>query len=261
VINRKSALLRILLLLFVAGAAAVGLLLLPIKQWTLEFLEWAREHALEFLEWAREHRALGAGLLIVAYVLACVLFIPGSLITLGAGFALGLGLGFVTVFLGSNLGANAAFLLGRTLARGWIEKKVAANARFRAIDQAVGEQGFKVVLLLRLSPAFPFSLLNYSLGLTRVSFRDYALATLIGMVPGIFMYVYLGSSITVVTELVAERSEKTLGEKVLFYAGLAATVLVTILVTRVARRALANAVPAVAAKPLPPPGDNHGSAG
>ena len=231
---RRSVLIRLLSVLLLAGAVAAGLLLLREK--------WFQQSILDFLEWAREHQVEGACALVVAYVIACVFLVPGSLITLGAGFAFGIGIGFATVLVGSNLGAMAAFVLARTLARAWIEKKAVANQRFRAIDQAVGSQGFKIVLFLRLSPIFPFSFLNYALGLTRVSFRDYCLATVIGMVPGILMYVYLGSLITNITELLAARSEKTTGEKVLFYAGLAATAIVTILITRVARRALALAV-------------------
>src|SRR5262249_28964929 len=98
--------------------------MLPVKQTLGEFLEPARQKLAEFLEWARDHWVSGALILSLAYVLACVLAIPGSLLTLGGGFALGLVVGFVAVFFGANVGAAAAFLLGRTLARGWIEKKV-----------------------------------------------------------------------------------------------------------------------------------------
>src|SRR5260370_42572530 len=128
--------LRILLFLVCVAGVGAALALLPVKQALADFLDWARDH-----------RVSGAILLVLAYLLASVLAIPGSLLTLGAGFALGLGTGMVAVFFGANLGAAAAFLLGRTLARGWIEKKVAANPKFQAIDQAVAAQGFKMVLL------------------------------------------------------------------------------------------------------------------
>ena len=246
----RSALWRIFALVFLAGALTAGLLLLRDQRF--------QQAVADFLEWARHHQVEGVCALVLAYVLACVLLVPGSVMTLGAGFAFGLGLGFAAVFVGSNVGAALAFFLGRTLARGWIEKKVAGNARFRAIDQAVGRQGFKIVLLLRLSPVFPFTVLNYALGLTRVSFRDYCLGSLIGMIPGILMYVYLGSLITSVTELASGRSEKTLAEKMLFYAGLAATVVVTLFITRIARRALATAIPTEAQTQRLPPGGEHG---
>ncbi|HEV3116564.1 MAG TPA: TVP38/TMEM64 family protein [Gemmataceae bacterium] len=246
----KPTLIRVLLLLLLAGAAGGGLLLLREER--------SRQVILDFVRWARAHQWEGAAALVLIYVAACVVFVPGSLLTLGAGFAFGIGVGFVAVYIGSNLGAAAAFLLGRTLARNWIEKKVAAHPRFRAIDQAVGRQGFKIVLLLRLSPVFPFNLLNYALGLTRVSFRDYCLATLLGMVPGILLYVYLGSLITDVTQLFGARSERTVGEQVLFYAGLAATVVATLLITRTARRALAAAVPDDSTATPTLSGGNHG---
>src|SRR5262249_61840093 len=137
----------------------------------------------------------GRGLRARASLPATVFAVPGSLITLGAGAAFGLIRGTLAVSAGSTLGAAAAFLLGRTLARGWVEHKVANKPRFRALDQAIGAEGFKIVLLLRLSPVFPFNVLNYALGLTRVSFRSYLVASWIGMLPGTVMYVYLGAAL------------------------------------------------------------------
>src|SRR5262249_20658792 len=138
--------------------------------------------------------------------------------------------GTIAISIGSTVGACAAFLVGRGVARRWVEHKVAANARFRAIDQAIGAQGFKIVLLLRLSPIFPFNLLNYALSLTRVRFRDYALASWIGMFPGTVMYVYLGSTLGELPALFSER-ERTLAERIFFFVGLALTIAVTIYIT------------------------------
>lgn len=245
---KKSTILR--LVAFVAAGAAVvlGLIFLPLKEYLRHFVEWVQELG----PW-------GPIVLEAAYVPACVLFIPGTILTLGAGFAFGLVVGTVAVSLGSIAGASAAFWVGRTLARGWIEKKVSGNPRFRAIDQAVGEQGFKIVLLTRLSPAFPFTLLNYAYGLTRVSFRDYFLASWIGMLPGTILYVYLGTTLMSLTEAASGTTEKTTAQQVLFYAGLAVTVLVTIFVTRVAKKALDKAVPATASEqPASLQGVHHG---
>jgi uncharacterized membrane protein YdjX (TVP38/TMEM64 family) len=183
-----------------------------------------------------------------AYIPACLLFIPGSPLTLFGGFAFGgtfRGLAAVTACIsaGSTAGASAAFLVGRTVARQWIEKKIAGNLRFRAIDAAVGSRGFKVVLLTRLSPVFPFNLLNYAFGLTSVSFRDYVLASWIGMLPGTILYVYLGSTAAQLADVVAGTVARSPAQQVLFYAGLAATVVITILITRISRRALAAAAP------------------
>jgi uncharacterized membrane protein YdjX (TVP38/TMEM64 family) len=217
------------LLLLVAIVATV--LLLPVK----EYLTW-------FLAWAHANGPLGAVLLALLYIPACLFFVPGSLLTLGAGFAFGVVLGTVAVSAGSVLGATAAFVTGRTLARGVIERRVSNNARFAAIDGAVAENGLKIVLLTRLSPIFPFNLLNYAYGLTRVRLRDYVLASWIGMLPGTVMYVYLGSAVKNLADLVAGRIEGGPGQSVLFFVGLLATVVVTVYVTRVAKRALDQAV-------------------
>jgi uncharacterized membrane protein YdjX (TVP38/TMEM64 family) len=228
---------RLLVLLTLAAAIGIALLFLPVQDWVSRFLEWVQELG-----------AWGPVVLGAAYIPAAVLLIPGSLLTLGGGFAFGVWRATIAVSLGSTLGAAAAFLVGRTLARGWIEEKIARHPKFRAIDQAVAEQGFKIVLLTRLSPVFPFTFLNYAYGLTKVRFRDYLLASWIGMLPGTLMYVYLGSAVQNLAELAAGKEERTLGEKVLFFAGLAATVIVTVFVTRVAKKALEQTVPGVAGK-------------
>lgn len=207
-----------------------------------------------FLEWIQQLGAWGPVAVGAAFIPACLLFLPGSPLTLFGGFAFGGTLaGLVRVVAavsaGSTLGASLAFLSGRYLARNWIERKVTVNPKFRAIDAAVGVQGFKIVLLTRLSPVFPFNLLNYAFGLTGVSFRDYLLASWIGMLPGTIMYVYLGSTTRQLADILAGRVEKTAGQQVLFYLGLAATVAVTLVITRTARRALKAAVPSNAALP------------
>jgi uncharacterized membrane protein YdjX (TVP38/TMEM64 family) len=175
---------------------------------------------------------------ILAYILATVLLIPGSVLTLGAGAAFGFGWGLVWVTLGANLGAHAAFLIGRYFARAWVARKIAGHAGFSAIDQAVAKEGWKIVALTRLSPAFPFTFLNYAFGLTRVSFRHYALATFFGMMPGTVLYVYLGA----LAQAGIKSEGRTPSEWTLLIAGLMATLAVTVFVTRLARRALAKKV-------------------
>lgn len=179
--------------------------------------------------------AWGPVLFIAAYVVATVLFLPGSVLTLGAGAVFGVALGSVYVSIASTLGATAAFLVGRYLARDWVAKKIEGNAAFAAIDRAVAAEGWKIVGLTRLSPAFPFSLLNYAFGVTRVSLRDYVLASWIGMMPGTVMYVYVGS----LARAAGDRS-RTPAEWTLYAIGLIATIVVTIFVTRLARAALAK---------------------
>jgi uncharacterized membrane protein YdjX (TVP38/TMEM64 family) len=112
-----------------------------------------------------------------------------------------------------------------------------------AIDRAVERRGFKIVLLTRLSPVFPFNFLNYAYGVTPVSFRDYLLASWIGMLPGTLLYVYLGSAVKSVADVLAGNVEGGVEQKIFFGAGLVVTVAVTIYVTRIARNALREAAP------------------
>jgi uncharacterized membrane protein YdjX (TVP38/TMEM64 family) len=209
-----------------------GTILLPVKDWLIQGLEWTQ--GLGF--W-------GPVFVVAFYILACILFLPGSVLTLGAGFLFKLIRGTITVSIGSTLGACAAFLVGRTVARNWIAGKVAKNEKFAAIDEAVAQQGFKIVLLTRLSPVFPFNLLNYAFGLTKIAFWKYALASWIGMIPGTIMYVYFGAGLRSLADVAAGEVEKGTAGRIFFWAGLAVTVVVTVFVTRVARNALKHAVP------------------
>jgi uncharacterized membrane protein YdjX (TVP38/TMEM64 family) len=194
------------------------------------------------LEAIRGLGAWGALLFVLLYVLACVLLLPGSILTLGAGAVYGLAHGTLLVSLSATLGATAAFLVGRHLARGWVSRRLAAYPRFGAVDRAVAREGWKIVGLTRLSPLFPFNLLNYALGLTRIPLRHYVLASWAGMLPGTVMYVYLGSVAGELAALGAGRPARTPAEWTLAAVGLVATVAVTAYVTRLARRALAQRV-------------------
>jgi uncharacterized membrane protein YdjX (TVP38/TMEM64 family) len=135
--------------------------------------------------------ALGPVVFVAGYALATVAFIPGSLLTLAAGAIFGLATGVALVFAGATVGSTLAFLVARYVARGAVERRLAGNARFAAVDRAIAGQGRRIVFLLRLSPAFPFTLLNYALGLSRVRLRDYVVAS-VGMLPGTVLFVYYG---------------------------------------------------------------------
>jgi uncharacterized membrane protein YdjX (TVP38/TMEM64 family) len=148
----------------------------------------------------------------------------------------------------SVLAATTAFLLGRTIARDWITRRLGQDPRLAAIDAAVGQSGFKIVLLLRLSPLFPFNVLNYTLGLTRVRLRDFVLGSWIGMLPGTALYVYIGSLVTSASELASDTHPSAGVEgRVLLVVGLVATLAVVVLVTRIARKALKHALDQVPA--------------
>lgn len=195
------------------------------------------------LEYIEQLGFAGYFVFVLLYVLACVLFIPGSLLTLGAGAIYGLGTGFILVSIASTLGATAAFLVGRYFARDWVAAMVEGNAKFKAIDEAVAREGWKIVGLTRLSPAFPFTLLNYAYGLTRVSLPHYVIASWLGMMPGTLMYVYIGSLAGNVATLGSgEASGGEGGRLALQAVGLLATIAVTVYVTRIARRALRQQV-------------------
>lgn len=179
--------------------------------------------------------ALAPVLFIILYIVGAVLFVPGLILTIGAGALFGLLWGSIYVSIGATIGATAAFLIGRYLARDWVRRQLEGNRKFAAIDQAVGREGWKIVLLTRLSPVFPFNLLNYAFGLTAVTLRDYLLATWIGIIPGSVLYVYLGS---LGGSLAASSSHQTPARWVLRIVGLAATIGVAVYASRIASRAL-----------------------
>jgi uncharacterized membrane protein YdjX (TVP38/TMEM64 family) len=170
-----------------------------------------------------------------------VAFVPGSLLTLAAGAVFGVGLGTVYALTGATLGASGAFLISRHVARAAFQRRMAGIPQFDTIDRAVAREGWRVVFLLRLSPLFPFTLLNYALGLTRVRTVHFLIASL-GMLPGTLLYTYSGKVVGDIATLAAGQSPpRTAAYYVVLGIGLAATVAVTTVVTRLARRALAAA--------------------
>ena len=196
----------------------------------------------EALQWVESLESIGIVAFIALYIVATVAFLPGSVLTLGAGVVFGVVQGSFCVFVGATLGATLAFLVGRYLARDWVAKKISENAKFRAIDEAVGREGFKIVLLTRLSPVFPFNLLNYAFGITKVSLKDYFLAC-VGMIPGTIMYVYLGS-LAGNLALIGTENQPTnpTVQWAIRIIGFIATIAVTLYVTQIARKALSESI-------------------
>lgn len=193
--------------------------------------------------WVKASGAWGVGAFALFYILSAILFLPGSILTLGAGFVYGPYWGTLLVSPVSVLAAFIAFRLARGRLRPWVMSKVGGNKSFAAVDHAVGDQGFKIVTLLRLSPLFPYSFLNYALGLTGVKARSYILASFLGMLPATFLYTYLGSLVTNVTELAAAPKHGAEDAQGIFvWIGFGVTVLVTAYVTYIARRALRQAI-------------------
>ena len=195
----------------------------------------------EFAGWVNGLGPWGPVVFIAGYVVACIAFIPGSFLTIAAGAIFGVAKGVAVVFVGASLGASAAFLIARYLARGTVERRIAGNPRFAAIDRAIGLEGRKIVLLLRLSPVFPFNLLNYGLGLTQVRFTDYLLA-MAGLLPGTLLYVYSGKLAGDLAALAGGAAPpRSAGYYGVLGLGLCATLAVTAVIARAARRALAEA--------------------
>jgi uncharacterized membrane protein YdjX (TVP38/TMEM64 family) len=176
---------------------------------------------------------------IAIYIIACVLFIPGSILTIGAGVIFGVLWGSIYVSVASTAGATAAFLVGRYLAREAVARRIERNARFRSIDDAVAREGWKMVLLTRLSPVFPFNLLNYAYGLTRVRLAEYVVASWIGMMPATVMFVYIGALSGDLARAAAGTGGASANLRwALNVVGFAATVAIAVYATRIGTRAL-----------------------
>jgi uncharacterized membrane protein YdjX (TVP38/TMEM64 family) len=198
---------------------------LPVGQWLTDFNEWVKAQGVWGAVWFG-----------VVYVVCTVLFVPGSILTLGAGAIYGPVWGTILISLASTTGAACAFLLGRYVARDQVQTWIQSKPRFAALDGAIARKGGWIVFLLRLSPVFPFNLLNYALGLTGVRFWPYVLASWIGMLPGTIAYVLVGYA----------GQEALAGEQKLWYWVVAAiaTLIATVLITRVATRAIREATKA-----------------
>jgi uncharacterized membrane protein YdjX (TVP38/TMEM64 family) len=176
---------------------------------------------------------------VLFYAVAEVAFVPGSLLTLAAGAVFGVLWGTMLALVGATLGATGAFLVARYGARRRVEKWIRASPRFAALDRALAGEGRKIVFLMRLTPLIPFNALNYALGVTRVRFVDYLIGS-IGMLPGTLLYTYYGHVAGDVARLASgAAAPRGTAYYVLLAAGLVATIAVTTILTRAARRTLA----------------------
>lgn len=189
------------------------------------------------LQWIDSLGTSGAIAFIAIYIVATVAFFPGAILTLGAGVLFGVMWGSIYVLIGATIGATCAFLVGRYLARNWVMGKIADQPNFQAIDRAVAQAGLKIVLLTRLSPVFPFNLLNYAFGVTGVSLKDYVIGS-VGMIPGTIMYVYIGSLAGNLALIGTEQPNNLPIQWVMRIIGLVATIGVTVYITYIAKQAL-----------------------
>lgn len=211
---------RLLLAVVTAGLLAAALLLFdPVA-------------ALEWIESTGPWAPLVFGAL---YAVGCMLLLPAAPPALAAGVLFGLGRGCVVVSLGSTAGAAGAFLLGRRLGRGRVEAWLGRRPRWRAIDRGIAEKGALIVLLTRLSPILPFGVVNVLFGISRVGFWPHLLLTWLGSLPGVVLYVWLGSALG--RAALGKGGASPAGDA-LFWVGLAATLLLTLLLARIARQQL-----------------------
>lgn len=216
--------------------SAIALLVLAV--WQFPVAEWLTG----LVRWIEANRNIAWIVFIGAYVAATVLMIPGSILTVAAGYVFGVLYGTALVSVASTLGATAAFLVGRYLGRGWVREKIGTDSRLGAIDRATKERGFLVMLLLRSSPLFPFNALNYLMSLTGMSLRNFFFGSWLGMLPGTLLYVYIGSAAGDLTALLAGEYEAGLAGRIFFVGGLIATVIVTVLIARYAARTLRSQI-------------------
>ncbi len=225
----KGAIGRIVALVMIVIALFVAMKFLPVQHWLRTFNDWVGQMG-----------TAGIFIFIGVYAVATVLLAPGAILTIGAGFAFGLWKGFLAVSGGATIGAALAFLVARFIARDKIEAIAQRNDKFREIDNAIGRKGAKLIFLLRLSPVVPFNLSNYFYGLTAVKFWRYVLASWIGMMPGTFLYVYIGTAGKAAVSATAGGEAIKHGWQYWTFitGGLAATLIVTIWVTKIARDAL-----------------------
>jgi uncharacterized membrane protein YdjX (TVP38/TMEM64 family) len=227
--TRKSAVGRIVALIAIVIALFLTMRFLPVQEWLRNFNDWVGQLGVA-----------GMFIFIAVYAVGTVLLAPGSVLTIGAGFAFGIWKGFLAVSAGATLGASLAFLGARFIARDRIEAIAKQSERFQRLDKAIGKQGAKLIFLLRLSPVIPFNLSNYFYGLTGVRFWRYVLASWIGMMPGTFLYVYIGTAGKAAVSAAAGGQAVKHGWQYWTFLsiGLVATIIVTVWVTKIARDAL-----------------------
>ena len=223
--------LRIALAVGLLAMILAGLLLLPVQQYLRSFLEWTGRMG----PWAP--------LFLVALdTVVCLVSLPSSAVTMLAGYLWGPVAGGAVASLGATLGAAAAFFLSRLLLRGWIERRLAGHPAIGAIDRAIGGQGLKIVLLLRLCSLLPYDLMSYALGLTKVSPGRYLLGTWLGRLPEIALWAYIGSTAKDLADVSAGKVQAGPGGRILLGLGIAAMIAATLVLSRIARKALREAL-------------------
>lgn len=222
----RSNLLRLGILIVIA-ALILGLTQLPLAQWAGAWVAWGRLQPLT-----------GPLLYITFVVIGTALFMPGSATIMIGGFLFGFGPGLLFAAIAIPLGAQFAFEVARWVARPWVEKKIANTPRLLAIEAALREEAVLIVVLTRLSLIIPFNLLNYAYGSTSIKAGTHFVATALGMLPAICLYVYLGALAGDLEQILSgNRAPSELSYWILFVGSLA-IVAATWIIHRAASRSL-----------------------
>lgn len=189
------------------------------------------------LNWVDDLGRWGILVFILLYVVFCICAVPDLLPNLVAGMVWGAPTATLAVSIGRMLGSSISFLLMRTLVSNWLQPFIEEHPRFNLIRRAVSEEGFKIIVLLRLCPVFPINFLHYALGLTNVSLLTYMAATFVGMLPRTFLVSYFGATGRGMADLYSGNVEEG-AQPLLFIGGLVLTLLVTLLIAWIAHRSI-----------------------
>ncbi len=196
------------------------------------------------LDWINTLGVWAAPVFVVLYALSCVCLVPGFIFAVASGILFGVVKGGALSLLGGGLGAAAAFLIGRYAARAPVQKFFAHNREFNAIESAVSVRGWKIIVLARLSPIFPFWIGNYAFGLTQLSVWEYFFASVAGSIPAAFAAAYAGTLLGDLAFLESPGRGRTSADWALLAGGLVATIVLSLYLRRVAETALQNFRPA-----------------
>lgn len=221
----------ILILLAVIAGFTLGTLDQTLADWAAHLLTYVRGLG-----------AWGPVVIVITMMIVCVTSLPGAPLTLGCGFLFGVWKGTLIATAGATLGASAAYVLGRTFARNWVKRSISRRARFARLDRATQHHGFTIVLLSRLSPLFPFNLLNYAFSVTAVKFRDYFIATMLGVIPACFVWVYMGTFMKTIAEVATGKVDPSTVKPWVLVLSLVITLIAMVILAYVAKKMLARAL-------------------
>jgi uncharacterized membrane protein YdjX (TVP38/TMEM64 family) len=217
--------------------AVLGVITLVIAAWNIfplrEILATVQQRVMSWGVWS-------AICYPILYACCNVLLLPGGILSIGGGFFFGLWWGFLIVLIGNVAGAAISFLIGRTIGRHWLQRRLERSKSLHALEPAVEREGWKLILLSQLHPLFPSSLMNYLYGLTKIRFRTCMIWIAIGQAPGLFLYAYLGTLGQLGLRLARGQTHPRMYEYWVWGGGLLISLAILVLMGRIALRVLRN---------------------